>query len=190
MRSYGMVLLFGGLILAASPIQAEQVCDAQTPATTSGRFIDNGDGTISDIGTELIWMRCHLGLEWNDTSKSCTQSPVILPLLTWQTALQATQDLNTQSGTYASVPNYGYTDWRVPNIKELASLIELQCALPATDVTVFPDTGSAYWTSSPVAVTDAASAYNTDAWIINFNTGREMTQPKDLNGYARLVRDM
>ncbi len=34
----------------------------------------------------------------------------------------------------------GFTDWRLPNIKELISLVEHQCASPAINETIFPDT--------------------------------------------------
>lgn len=44
----------------------------------------------------------------------------------------------------------GYEDWRLPNSKELASLVEYACFAPAISVEAFPDTPSAsFWTNTP-----------------------------------------
>ncbi len=58
-------------------------------------FVDNGDGTITDNGTDLMWMQTDLGYT-----------------MTWEEALAA-----AESYEYA-----GYDDWRLPDIKELQTL--------------------------------------------------------------------
>ena len=64
------------------------------------QFQDNQDGTISDLATGLTW------------SQADSQTP-----MTWQAALEYVQQLNQS--------NYlGYSDWRLPNIKELQSIVD------------------------------------------------------------------
>ncbi len=71
------------------------------------RFTDNGDETITDNLTGLIWTKnAKLG-DYQTTAET----------LTWQEALDYIAGMN--AGTN---PNYGYVDWRLPNIRELLSL--------------------------------------------------------------------
>jgi len=61
---------------------------------------DNGDGTISDEATGLMWQQ-------NDSETG----------LNWEEALSWVQDRNQE--TYL-----GYNDWRLPNVKELQSIVD------------------------------------------------------------------
>ncbi len=60
-------------------------------------FMDNGDGTISDLATGLMWQKCDsgVGMDWEDALSYA------------------------ESAEYA-----GYSDWRLPNIKELQSIVD------------------------------------------------------------------
>ena len=60
-------------------------------------FVDNGDGTVSDHATELMWQQV-------DSNNG----------LNWQAALQ-----HAQQSTLG-----GYNDWRLPNAKELQSIVD------------------------------------------------------------------
>ena len=63
-------------------------------------FADNGDSTVSDHATGLMWMK-------NDSKSG----------MNWQSALSWAQQKNTQ--------NYlGYNDWRLPTAKELQSIVD------------------------------------------------------------------
>jgi hypothetical protein len=63
-------------------------------------FFDNGDGTTSDLATGLMWSQDDSGVGMN-----------------WEEALAYVQDLNDA--------NYlGYSDWRLPNAKELQSIVD------------------------------------------------------------------
>jgi len=63
-------------------------------------FVDNGDGTITDRATTLMWTR-------DDSGKG----------LNWQEALAWAQAKNSE--------NYlGHNDWRLPNTKELQSIVD------------------------------------------------------------------
>ncbi len=72
-------------------------------------FVDNGDGTITDAATGLMWLQADSG-EGMD----------------WETALAYAQEMNEA--------NYlGYSDWRLPNVKELQSIADYDYAPDAQD---------------------------------------------------------
>ncbi len=68
-------------------------------------------GLWKDPSTNKTWMRCSLGQIW--TGNDCEDSA---QTYTWEQAKSAIEGLNEQS--YA-----GYSDWRLPNIEELKTLI-------------------------------------------------------------------
>lgn len=77
----------------------------------SPRLINNGNGTATDNMTGLMWTT-------NANLPSGTR--------TWQQALDYIAGMN--SGAYS---NYGYTDWRLPNVVELLSLVHHENSNPA-----------------------------------------------------------
>jgi hypothetical protein len=77
-------------------------------------FKNNGDGTVTDTYTGLVW-----------------QSAISQDTYTWDGALAYANSLN-ENGGYAN-----YTDWRIPDIKELFSLVEVSRMAPCLDSTVF-----------------------------------------------------
>ena len=96
-------------------------------------------------------------------------------LYTWLNALSACEGLS-----YA-----GYTDWRLPNVRELMSIADYgAAAAPRINTTAFPGTASAAcWTSTPYTP-------NTNgAWYVNFNLGNVLNGLKTGNRYVRCVRD-
>jgi len=125
-------LVLGLGLLAAYGGALAQVCDYSSIEATApaDRFIDNGDGTVTDEGTGLQWKRCSEGQTW--TGATCTGPATQFFGLSdgWKQALQL-----ANSAVYA-----GKSDWRVPNVKELASIIEQACHSPAVDIAVFPAT--------------------------------------------------
>lgn len=152
-------------------------------STPSIDFVVHGDGTVTHNKTGLMWKVCGEGQTWSNNNCSGDVTSV-----TWQQALQIPNMLNANGG-YA-----GYSDWRLPNIKELQSIIEQQCYSPSIESTIFPSTASDfYWSSSPYI--DG----NDLAWGIYFSDGhdygskrinnREVFYYGNGNGYhARLVR--
>ena len=96
-------------------------------------FVDNGDNTITDSISGLIWQK-------NETST-----------MNWETALGYCENLELA----------GKSDWRLPNIKELASLSDntLTGTYEHINTTYFPDAindgsgiqTSGYWSSTTVA---------------------------------------
>jgi hypothetical protein len=132
-------------------------------ASPSPRFTDNGDGTVTDNLTGLMWAK-----DANDNGT-----------MTWQEAIDYTNNLSL--GTSCGSPR---TDWRLPNIKELKSMVDYSnysSALP----TGHPFTNvqsSQYWTSS-TAIYDTGRA-----WYIYMGTGVKSNNFKTILNCAWPVR--
>jgi formylglycine-generating enzyme required for sulfatase activity len=108
------------------------------------RFTDNGDGTISDNQTGLIWQKI--------------QSP---DTMTCEEALAYSKN------SFLA----GKSDWRVPNVRELQSLNDVKLSRPSFDKTYFPDLSAGnYWSSTTMHQT-AAKAWdiNIDYGIVSYN---------------------
>jgi hypothetical protein len=111
--------------------------------------VDHADGTVTDDLTGLMWLKDADALETTGVG-----------LRTWEEALAFIDALN--SGDYdGSLASGGHTDWRLPNRKELISLLDLSghpVRLPAGHpFTPLPD-DPFYWTSDSSA-TDAFYAW-------------------------------
>lgn len=125
-------------LLPLSSFADEQVCHPTMPATTpDSRFEILGDGSeVKDKKTNLIWQRCSIGQKWDKSTQKCTGSP---KKLNWKTALKEANKLGN-----------GY---RLPNIKELQSIIEYQCSAPAINKNIFvgydSDVSDWYFSSTP-----------------------------------------
>lgn len=159
----GLGLVFS-LIFCAGPGNADEKkfvhqCDETIPPSTpTERFILHKKGTAKDQLTGLVWMRCSLGQIWN--GKTCEGQVM---KTTWQGALEEVRRINARKEGVA-----GSKAWRLPNIKELNTLIERQCMQPAINIEVFPNTSNwYYWSSTPAMdnmkkITRAASQWGTD----------------------------
>ncbi|MBF0565047.1 MAG: DUF1566 domain-containing protein [Nitrospirae bacterium] len=105
------------------------------------RFTDNGDQTITDKLTGLMW----------------TKNANLAGEKTWQQALDYVTSMNTGSGTY------GYTDWRLPNRKELRSPVDYSrydAALPAGNPFTNVKSMNCYLSST------TRSCNTCDAWCV------------------------
>ncbi|MDX8389074.1 MAG: DUF1566 domain-containing protein [Mariprofundaceae bacterium] len=163
------------LLLLCNSSAAIAACNTNQPQVTpTSAFTDNGDGTVTHNKTGLMWKRCSEGQTWDGVNSTCTGTAATY---TWQGALGQADTLNTTGG-FAT-----FTDWRVPNIKELASIVEEQCNVPAINAVIFPATPSLrYWSSSSYSA-DALSA-----WYVNFGLGHDHAYLKSINIYVRVVR--
>ena len=101
-------------------------------------FSDNGNGSVTDIGTGLVWQKCSRG---QNTDATCTGTAT---KTTWSLALLHCKNLSIGSRT-----------WRLPNANDLTSLFNpaiYTSSIPYIDPTNFPPTvGDKYWSSSTVA---------------------------------------
>ena len=78
----------------------------------------------------------------------------------------------------------GYTDWRLPNVRELMSIVDYgAAAAPRINTTAFPGAVSDYyWTSTTYVPT------TTNAWYVYFNSGSVYYNLKTTSSYVRCVR--
>ncbi len=116
------------------------------------RFILHDD-EVTDNLTGLIWCR----------DASLAEFP-----LTWQEALDFVANMNREQ-------HYGQHDWRMPNRRELRSLLSLQCKLPALPeqhpfINVF---NGWYWTATTAAISPA------HAWYVALDGARMFYGGKD-----------
>ncbi len=125
-------------------------------AWPSPRLTDNGNGTVTDNLTGLIWLR----------------NANAFGIRNWATALTDCANLNSGEGALADGSVAG--DWRLPNIQELQSLIDYDRHSPALP-SGHPFTGvdlGGYWTGTTATnVTDSA-------WRVVLNTGLTGTGSK------------
>ena len=126
------------------------------------RFTDNENGTVTDNATGLMWAKDGQGA-------GCYNGGSIR----WAQALTYAEGL-----TFAE-----YTDWRVPNIKELLSIVDFSKRQPAIDE-IFVNTEVAYYWSSTTYIGITA-----EALIIYFYWGWINWQTKTDRSNLRLVRD-
>ena len=158
------------------PFVASATCDATLPRSKPDHvYIDHQDGTVTDAETDLMWMKCPLGYSYDGSS--CSDGPAVY---NWSQALQQAQSANAGAGSY------GYTDWRVPNVKELLTLAERACENPAINSTVFPATvAELFWSASP----NVNSLAYSQAWVVNFTLAQPSHRHKQYAHLVRLVRD-
>lgn len=137
------------------------------PTTYGGHaYVDNGNGTVTDEATGLMWMMADNGAG-----------------VLWADAL-----------TYAEGSEYaGYTDWRLPNAKELQSLVDYtrspastgSAAIdPVFDCTSITNEAGAldypyYWSSTTFSSVTPASG----SWAVYVSFGRAMGYMPPLGGW-------
>ncbi len=95
-------------------------------------------GTVRDVSTQLTWQQAASAdrVVWTDAAAAC-----------------ATLDLQGQG-------------WRLPNMKELQTLVDESRASPAIDTQAFPDTpAEGFWAATPLV------GSTTSAWFVSFDEG-------------------
>ena len=142
---WGIYFAYGCAIcyLNTTPYYVRAVRGGYNPAfgdTSRYAFKDNGDGTITDLNTGLMWKK--------------EESPDA----NWEEALKYCEELNLA----------GHNDWRLPTIKELATILDLsykdRCWYHKD---FFPDVKTLplgfYWASTTYG--------DTFGWGVNFQFG-------------------
>jgi hypothetical protein len=174
--SQAILITVGLLLLTYASVGTSQTIKSYiTGQWQDSRYIDHNNGTVTDKVTKLMWAKCSLGQ--NSTSTTCSGSATNH---NWKDALE-----QANSSTLA-----GYSDWRLPNVKELYSLLALDRFHPAINLSIFPNTPNSstdeFWTSSPKFFRGEA-IYNS-SWIVDFYNGYDTLSSRPAGNRVRLVR--
>ena len=131
----------------------------QTGCSSGDRFVDNENGTVTDTCTGLMWQKYAGNIERR---------------FEWCGALAYCEDLELA----------GHDDWRLPNVRELQSIVDYGRSAPAINP-VFRAFADGYWSSTSVP-SDRLSL----AWSVYFTDGAVMHDGKvePSYNYARAVR--
>ena len=129
------------ILSIASNLCAAEILPSLNPAPldTGERFALIGDDIVADRTTGLSWSRGNVGTE-----------PMI-----WSAGANVCKVL------YLG----GFTDWRLPTVRELLTLVDYERHEPAIDP-IFRCVPSYYWTSTP-----AACSPGDYAWLVGFGDG-------------------
>jgi hypothetical protein len=118
-------------------------------AAPAGRYTDLQNGTVRDQLTGLVWMK----------SAGCVSAR------NWTDALAAVKQM--ASGTCGLTDGSRAGDWRMPNVVELESLVDVGHSSPALSAGhPFSGVNGPYWSSTTYR------GMTTEAWVIDFRDGR------------------
>jgi len=135
------------------------------------RFQDNGDGTITDLSTGLMWLKSGSCMGW----------------LSWKAAMSAAQELNSmdRGEEHCSKLAVSHDDWYLPTIQELETLLNAEAAEPYRFLNFYGFRGiqaDSYWSS-----TAGPNPYS--AWLLHFDTGEIMSSGKVETHHVLFVRN-
>jgi len=137
----------------------------QAGCPSQGRFVDNGDGAVTDNCTGLMWQQMTADVDGDGHLTKQDGLP-------WCNALAYCENLS-----YA-----GHDDWRLPNARELGSIVDYGRWWQAIDP-VFQAFSETYWTSTPYVF------WSGFAWRVDFSDGNLCVASADSWTYrVRAVR--
>ena len=133
--------------------------------------------TIQSVGTSSVTVDNVTGLMWKTNTEELGGVFVTSGTYAWENAITVcTVKMNSSSG-YAN-----YTDWRLPNVKELVSIVDYSRYNPSINMAYFPNTKiSYYWSSTTIGS-------NSRAWFVYFSNGYMVDYDKTDEEYVRCVR--
>jgi S-phase kinase-associated protein 1 len=151
------------------PLRSDPNYNMYSDATPDDRYIDNGDGTVTDVCTRLTWEQAPSMPEgpWEASIKHCAQLNKDRPLKKSKTDLSQNSNLETE--------------WRAPTRIELQSLVNYTADNPALNA-IFRVGILLFWSSSP------AVDYDDLAWVVNFVSGTVQPLGIAWNNSMRCVR--
>jgi hypothetical protein len=130
--------------------------DVTAGAPNLESYTDNGDGTVTDKVTGLMWQQA----------------------VTSDTYIWANAVAHCPTVTLA-----GHSDWRLPTLIELVSIVDFAQSKPSINSTYFLTTPTNYfWSSSPVASSPSS------AWLVDFLSGFSSYDDVSFTYNVRCVR--
>lgn len=164
------------LVVLITQASHAQECNttSMVGSNNANQFVINQhSGTVIDARTGLEWALCSTGQAWQNGN--CTGTPT---------------HFATYTGALSSINSNSFgADFRLPNIKELGSILERSCTSPAIDLTIFNSTLNAiYYSSTPDKMINQHLTPTIDVKVIDFTNGAEFIPDVSRFRYVRLVR--
>ena len=161
-------------VVSAQIAAVQQTCVAADSNLPLTRFQDNGDGTVTDVNSKLMWMRCPSGQRWVDAR--CAGQATSY---NYAAAVRQADQISSDGEAF-------FNDWRVPALRDLATITDRGCKNPRTNLVLFPGTPpTAFWTSTPRPGGKSADL----AFALSFGTEGVLVARKDEHFYVRFVRN-
>ena len=209
-----IALVLGTLVLVGI-VQSAAVADERNGADKGDRadsrecsshghqFVDNGDGTVTDCSTGLIWEQktgtCTVA---DPTDVHCylnTYSPAAIDPshasrngTLYTDFLARLNDDTSADGVTTCFANH--CDWRIPNVHELQTILlgPYPCATPCINsvfgfVALGPTFNTAFWSSTELPL-DPVINYTPWEWLVDVYNGQVHKQIKGYPRAARAVR--
>jgi hypothetical protein len=130
-------------------------CVRDVSGNATGHLTDGGNGTVTDLNTGLLWQRDE-----------------VTPAVTWEAALSYCEDLSLGNRD----------DWRLPNVKELRSIVDDTRFRPSVDTTYLPGVRTGpYWSSTTLF------GHPGSAWYVDFSSGLASYNDKAGQLFVRCV---
>ncbi len=157
---------------SAVPLSEEgDVPQAELSVRRDERFVDNGDGTVTDKETNLMWVKNGWRLDF-------------FSAVDWKDAIKKCEDFE----------HGGYTDWRLPTIKEWESLLDISKEFPAlAEPNPFENiiVHMPYWSNTGYGSTlETSPKTATRAYAVMLYYGRITHQNINKMGFVLPVRSM
>lgn len=165
--------------------------------SASPRFVDNGDGTVSDNATCLMWEKktgTADGYSACPGGPSCGSVHHVNNAYSWSDGVPVNPDGSAFTMFLAELngptPFAGHDDWRLPTITELQGIVDLTACATAPDYecidsTFFgPSHRLIYWSSS------ASHMIPGDAWGVYLGDGSITSAGRSTGEYVRAVRSV